>query len=698
MPRLLTRLVPAIVLLTCAALASAATRTWPGNPPCAGTLQACIDASAAGDEVLIATTAEIDENITLNKSFALRAAPNQVARFAPGRSVIGQMTNNVTSWDIEGLHLRDGRLELLHSAPSSLSVRLVNNRLDFTEGPTFGARVELSVVKTNANGTATVEVQNNRVDNGMSNQPAISLSLNARATARVAFNRIDRRWPQGSSGTGLQVTLSPGDPHVVNVYGNRVEGGFRDGALRLDVGVTPVFGSGGSSTPVVRAFSNALVCRKFGATFYPVGLYAASFAASGQNELRLFNNTAVGCDTPIWIDYPINGPSLSGSIFNNLIAHNTQSLVVSGNVVGGFTIERNLSFGNSFNTMPASATLTVTGDPRLRSLRFPRLGAGSAAINAGNAVSAQLLYGAAGAPQVDVDGRRRYVGTGANAVDIGAYESGDEVSLLRNGSASSSSIALRVASEAVPVHVSKSFNPVAGAAGASNPNPIGVFHLGEWFGYAIGASVPANAYLHRFAPGPSGSFGASYRHETAAANTSFEATSLSNTYLNGKGREDAIVLATPVWLGGAQNPQNIAVGFSCPSGSTGANCWFIGNQVLGASMPTGFGFHVYAQDPSPNAFVHRVTTAGRFSPMAYHPLLGDDPNRCARALATPRVVPGLTNNTTYDLEWRQIDGRGVWGIQGEASMPVGAEFFVFVDATSFEDCAFAELFKDGFED
>lgn len=684
--------------LSVAGSAAAATRTWPGNAPCAGTLQACIDASAAGDEVLIATAAEIDENITLNKSFALRAAPNQVARFAPGRSVTGQVTSNVTSWDIEGLHLRDGRIELVHSAPSSLSARVVNNRLDFTEGPTFGSRVELSVVKTNANGTATVEVQNNRVDNGMSNQPAISLSLNARATARVAFNRIDRRWPQGSSGSGLLVRLSPGDPHVVNVYGNRVEGGFRDGALRLDVGVTPVFGSGGSSTPVVRAFSNALVCQKFGATFYPVGLYAASFAAGGQTELRLFNNTAVGCDTPIWIDYPINGPSLSGSIFNNLIAYNTESLVVSGNVVGGFTIEGNLSFGNSFNTMPASATLTVTGDPRLRSLRFPRLGAGSAAINAGNAVSAQLLYGAAGAPQVDVDGRRRTIGTGSTAVDIGAYESGDSVSLVRNGASAANSLALGVPSETVNVQLGKSFNPLPGVTGVSNARPVGVFHALQWFGQAIGANLPAGANLHAFAPGPQGSFGASYRHETASGNTAFESTSLSNTYLNGKGREDAIVLATPVWLGGAQNPQNIAVGFSCPSGSTGANCWFIGNQVLGASMPTGFGFHVYAQDPSPNAFVHRVTTAGRFSPMPYHPLLGDDPNRCARALATPRVVPGLTNNTTYDLEWRQIDGRGVWGIQGDASMPVGAEFFVFVDAASFEDCAFAELFKDGFED
>ncbi|MCG6118130.1 MAG: hypothetical protein MEQ07_08035 [Aquimonas sp.] len=686
--------VPVFFLLLLSSLAASAqvTRTWPGSAPCGATLQACIDGSAAGDTVLIAFAGEIDEDIGINKSFALRAAPNRTARFAAGRSVTGVASNGSVNWDIEGLRLRDGRIDFRHTAAASLTVRFVNNRLDSSGG----AGVLLRVEKSNANGSASVDVQNNRVDAGSSNQPALSLSLNARTSGRVAFNQVQRSGGSAGTGAGLMLNLSPGDLHAMNVYGNRVEGNFGPGALRMVIGAAPNFGSAGSSTPVLRAFSNALICTRVSGSF-PVGLYAASFAGVGDNELRLFNNTAVGCDTPIWIDYPIIGPSFTGSIFNNLIAHNTQSLVVSGNVVDNFTIERNLSFGNTFNTMPASATLTVTGDPRLRSRRFPRLTEGSAAINAGNAVSAQLLYGAAGAPQVDADGRRRTIGTGTTAVDIGAYEFGDQVGLARNGSAGSSSVALGVASEAVNVHISKSFNPVAGAPGASNPNPIGVFHLGEWFGYAIGSPLPANAYLHRFAPGANGSFGATYRHETASANTSFESTTLSNSYLNGKSREDAIVLATPVWLGGAQNSQNIAVGYNCPAGTTGANCWFIGNQALGASMPTGFAFHVYAQDPSPTAFVHRVTTVGRFSPLSSHPLLGDDPGRCARALATPRVVPGLTNNTTFDLEWRQVDGRSVWGIQGDASMPAGAEFFVFVDAAAYDDCAFPGLFKDGFE-
>lgn len=687
MPRLMTLVVPAVALLSCASLASAATRTWPGAAPCNGTLQACIDASAAGDEVLIASSAAIDESIAINKSLALRAAPNRVARFAPGRNVTSTINTGATNLDIEGLHLRDGAINIQNGATSTLNLRLANNRLD--SSGVAGSRIR--VAKTNVNGAVSIEILNNRVAVGAGSEAALLLSLNATTTGRVAFNRVGA--DSARDGSGLKLSLSPGAPHVVNLYGNRVEGGFDEGGMRLLVGESPNFGAAGSSTPVLRAFSNALRCVPSIGRF-PNGLYAASQAGAGQTELRLFNNTTVGCDTPIWVDYPITGPSFSGSIFNNLIAHNTQSMVVSGNVVGGFTIERNLSFGNTFNTMPASATLTVTADPRLRGLRP---GPGSAAINAGNAVSAQLLYGAAGAPQVDADGRRRTIGTGTTAVDIGAYEFGDSVALVRNGTSSASSVALGVASDTVNMQLGKSFNPLPGVPGVINIRPVGVFHLLEWFGQAIGANLPAGANLHAFAPGPQGSFGASYRHETASANTAFESTSLSNSYLNGKGREAAIVLATPVWLGGAQNSQNIAVGYNCPMGTTGANCWFIGNQALGASMPTGLGFHVYAQDPSPNAFVHRVATAGRFSAMPDHHLLGDDPNRCARALATPRVVPGLTNNTTYDLEWRLIDGRGVWGIQGDVSMPVGAEFFVYVDEAAFEDCAFPEIFKDGFE-
>src|SRR5690606_14582850 len=67
--------------------ALAATRTWPGAAPCDATLQACIEASASGDIVLIASDIAINEDITLSQSLSLLAAPGRIARFAAGRGV-----------------------------------------------------------------------------------------------------------------------------------------------------------------------------------------------------------------------------------------------------------------------------------------------------------------------------------------------------------------------------------------------------------------------------------------------------------------------------------------------------------------------------------------------------------------------------------------------------------------------------------
>src|SRR5688500_1505419 len=55
---------------------SAGTITWSGPAsPCGSTLQACINGAAAGDIVEVATNVPINEDITINKSLELTAAP-----------------------------------------------------------------------------------------------------------------------------------------------------------------------------------------------------------------------------------------------------------------------------------------------------------------------------------------------------------------------------------------------------------------------------------------------------------------------------------------------------------------------------------------------------------------------------------------------------------------------------------------------
>lgn len=679
----------ALILLVQAQAAYAVTRVWPGAAPCNGTLQACIDASAAGDQVHIATAAVIDEHLQVNKSLTVRAAPGRIARFAPGRNVTSTVVSSPLTLRIEGLHLSNGAILVQHSAAASVDIRVARNRLQYNGSGSS----RILVAKTNANGSAQIEVVENEVQTsfGGAADSGIRTSINATTTGRIAFNRVSTA--SYLPGPGIHIDLSPGDAHAVNVFANRVEGGFEAGAIRMTTGVAPNFGSAGNATSVLRAFSNAVVCRRSGPEF-PVGIWFGAFASS-NHELRMFNNTVVGCGDPMTVEYPVTGAGVAGSIVNNLFAFNGFSLIVSGNVLGDFVIDRNLSHGNTFNSMPAGSSNTLTGDPLLVSLRAPRLRQGSPAINAGSAVSAQILYAAAGAPHVDADGRRRYIGTGTLAVDIGAFEFGDSSSLARNAGGAGSTVPLGVVDDSVRVQASKSFNPLAGVQGVANSNPLGIFHSVQWLAYAISGQMPAEASLHVFAPGAQGSFGSNYRHDTTAGNVAFESTSLSNTHLNGKRMDQAVVLATPVWLGGAQNGGNIAVGYDCDPEVTGAGCWIVANQQLGANMPSGFGFHIYSQDPSPNAFVHRLAGSTQFSAMLDHPILGNDPLRCARPVATPKL--GSLNNTTFEFEHRIIEGRPTWGIWGDLLMPAGAEFYVFVDAAAFEACADTELFKDGFE-
>src|SRR5690606_37108492 len=87
-----------IFLLGLPGAADAADRVWPGSAECATTLQACADAALDGDRVLIATTAAIDEDITLtNRSLTLTAAGTLRPSFAPGRRILVSFNAGATS-------------------------------------------------------------------------------------------------------------------------------------------------------------------------------------------------------------------------------------------------------------------------------------------------------------------------------------------------------------------------------------------------------------------------------------------------------------------------------------------------------------------------------------------------------------------------------------------------------------------------
>lgn len=676
--------------------AAQVTRTWPGAAPCNTTLQACINGSAAGDIVLIATNAEIDENISLNKSLHLRAAPNRVARFAQGRRIEGTLLagSGPVQWTVEGLHLRQGSIYLRYAGAAGGSMRVLNSHLVDSVSNVEGALVLLNA----GTGVLDVEVSNNRVEIEGGN--GVFLSSAGQTTGRIAFNHIHG----GTEATSIahravNVLLHSGLDHDFSVVNNRAE--WRQQALlgaamqfRID---SPVGAGGG--TPQLRWLGNAVVCSTKGAPgqHEQAGLALISATSSGNHILRAVNNTVIGCGRGIYLNHGGLGGNWTGTVINNLIAHNYFNVLFNNMDPAGFTISHTLSFANGSNTLPASATNTVTADPRLFSRRLPRLTEGSPAINAGNAVLAQVLFAAAGAGQVDADGRRRTIGAGTNAIDIGAFEYGD---VMRQPRADGSFAPTGIPDPATRVQASKVFNP--GGAAVANPHPIGLLHLsGQWFVENITGSMPANAAFNVFAPGPQGAFGASYLHTVTLANSpSPGLTNLGNSYLNGRSFNQAIVLATPARQAVPHPTGHINVGFGCAPETTSANCWSITSEQTPAQEMLGAGFHVYVQDPSPNAFIHRGTEAARFTAFASHHILGDDMGRCARPVVTPRYalfMPSVAQ--PVDLESRMVNGRRVWGLYGDSSnFLVGQEFSVFVDAADYERCAFPELFADGFED
>jgi len=73
--------------------ADAVTRSWPGGAPCAGTLQACINASAAADTVQIVTNTPITESLFLPRSLTLEGGIGFSAQMAVGFSIEGSSTD-----------------------------------------------------------------------------------------------------------------------------------------------------------------------------------------------------------------------------------------------------------------------------------------------------------------------------------------------------------------------------------------------------------------------------------------------------------------------------------------------------------------------------------------------------------------------------------------------------------------------------
>ena len=685
-----------LLVLVCFLLAALATApahaaqlTWPGAAPCNLTLQECIDASTAGDMVLVASDTPIAATILVNKPLTLRAAPGYRPVVADGFAIGGNV--NVAGdwlWQVEGFTLERGFISLNVSGGSSARVVVRGNHV---KSPISDAAL-ISLYKPSAVATTLqYDLSGNRLvyfANTYDGALHSALQVNDGGTgSSEGIIRDNRIQATGIEAIGILVNTQDRD-HRVAIAGNHVVGGrqggiyLRQGSLFADVG--------GTLTALV---TSNVVRSKVTGSGDAGGIKIEAY--DGALAVDVLHNTVVDAYRGINLSAD-PGVTTSGNVNGNLLAYlTTYGLQRSGDAAG-IADSQNLFFQTWETTAtPGLNPDSIFADPRLRGAPGnPHLLPDSPAIDMVPSFELITALDAFDVPHTDGDGLRRFkrpssVGK-ADILDIGALEAGDTTALHRAPAVAPGSTMLLDMPEmnglagAAP-QITPNWNP-DGELGIYNNHPLSMFYVPELSRWGVRQedlmAFTPGARFNVFAPGAGVG---RYFHDNTPTNTGGSITELDNPDLNN--REDAIVLVV-------RNPGDgtvhdlvspIAVNFF-------SGVWSV-VRLDGNPMPASGRFHVYFQEPSINAFVHRASTPNIFFnyTVLTHPLL--DGHRCARFHVTQTTDFGVMNNHHIGVyysgnNWRIFNQDG-------ATMPAGAQFHVVVDPQAV-DCA-PEVFADGFE-
>jgi hypothetical protein len=670
----------------------ATTRTWPGPAPCNTTLEACFNASAGNDTIVIATNTPIDESIGVAAAVSLVAGTGVKPRFAAGR-ILSFTPLEAGPWTlrVSSIAMDDGNLSIQMRDHGTVILEDIEAR-DVAGG--FPIAVN-TFTQSSGLLLANVIVRRCRLQVGGPTSIGIFVSAaeGAQLDAQITDNTIVpigqiAEPTSGSGPTGINVRAFGAAAHRFDVQRNRVlpapDNASPLARLAMGIVVSTIATSGSGS---IRVADNVTVLRP-GVSTQNAGVLASLSAAS--NDIRILNNTLVGGRNGVYVRREVDTANVVGRIDNNL--------VTLANFVGIFIFPRtlepalgnasNLVFGNMLEDF-APGPGTVTTDPQLASVAQPRLTGASPARNAGD-IGRRVSVGPGTLPTLpalDNDGLRRVKST---ALDIGAFEFGDE-SILHNTTGFTNETTLNDplinGNNALALLYTRSGGRTPGDT-TPNPRPISQrYNTGpqRWSLLADdGFNINTGVGFSVFAPGSGNGL---FTHTTAAANVSGQFSQLP-----GGSPNDAIYLISPTRgadFGGVANPHPIGASFQFGS-------WFVVN-LDNAAMPLGSRFNVYWQVPSANAYVHTVDSGnqpnGQVSDLD-HPLLNG--NRCA--------VVHVSQNATVSINPHHVgvrydSTRQRWYVRNEdnAALPLNTQFFVVVDAAASAAGCGDALFADGFE-
>jgi hypothetical protein len=677
-----------------AAACAATTYYWPelpigAVPPCNGSLQACIDGTAAGDTIVIEgavqsdlvhrySSVTINEDVFITHALTLLGDPAVDAVFGAGHTITVQSPSaGDVSTTLRHLVLNGGAIfmqdnspaastftveeirvhEMLASADCAIDVRssgavlqtvnISGSTLDFTRPYASGAQ-PAAICVLGSSGTLTVNIYNNRVH-----------AFNTSLVGGISQNNV----------------LAGG---TAAIYGNSVYGaGFEVG---ISAGSNP-----GAAAGTLYVHDNWVS----GQTASHFSISAAMAVFPESTDVHVTNNTLVHNVTGLLI-YDEGGAAPTGRFANNVIAFNSGRGVVQASTFTGIGNRNNMVYANPINQYtPGPGTLTV--DPQLMALDDARLRSTSPAIDAGNNADVPGFSS-------DADAETRIAN---GTVDIGAYEYRGQQTIVHTAASNNtvfnySDVSLNSVDTGSLLLATPHHDDAVSTTEATQN--VGVYFSGDvgapWAVYYENNTVPMTVG-RRFSVTNIGFGAARFLHASTLGNDVGAFSQLSNASLPNL---NGLVLGVthnynPGGVGGTYDDER--VGFDFFSGH-----WYLQNQNGADDFQSGRYFNVLVEPLlTVNAFKATVGSDAIARLQLSHRLLDDNP--CA-APQVFRDSTSVVNDTALSVQYVRGTGGapGHWFVVAEgsgATFPAGAVFNVIVDGAQANACSDDNIFADGFD-
>lgn len=398
-------------------MSSGATLTYPGDAPCGGTLQACIDGAAAGDTVELATNGSITEDLEIGKSLTLRAADGFVPIIGGG---VGERSVDVCKYadpqagpvaiEIEGLSFDFARVKCsLGPDQSHRRLALRNNNITFVQNETGFPVLDFFLQRP-----AEIVIEGNLVhfDIDHNSVPAISFDVR-NSTANIVVENND------IASTGKSISVAGSDApglHAV-VSRNRITA---SDTARSNAGIDVIWRYGGTYT--LSALGNVIHDVGGCNCGRNSGIHVTTSFFTGEADFTVTHNTIASTDAsaPGVLAILEGEGDLTLNVYNNSVTGSGSSgFRIINSSTGQFAMHgaTNNSFGNGhpdyFDNVTPLTPMAVNPSFLSEGNHDYRLRANSLLIDAGTDEPA------GGTTAFDAEGDQRRSGA---AVDIGAYE------------------------------------------------------------------------------------------------------------------------------------------------------------------------------------------------------------------------------------------------------------------------------------